>query len=245
MTPLKIKLHLRQMVNKSKKLIKLFSYAKKIGIDRLLWTIETVELEYGHFFSFEKKMCIDKNGSPIPWYTYPAIEYLNQLDFSGREIYEYGAGNSSLFWARKAKYVTSVENDRNWYLSIQKNQHKNQQLLLIENEKDYVNSILQKNRKYDLIIIDGEWRYACAKIAVQCLEARGLIILDNSDWYPNTSEFLRKSGLIQVDFTGMGPINYYTWTTSLFLQRDFNINACSERQPEYGIASIVQTANPE
>ncbi|HAJ60076.1 MAG TPA: hypothetical protein DCP31_13105, partial [Cyanobacteria bacterium UBA8543] len=106
-------------------------------------------------------------------------------------------------------------------------------------------SISKKNQKYDLIIIDGEDRLACAQMAVQCLEKGGLIILDNSDWYPDTSKFLRESGLIQVDFTGMGPINYYTWTTSLFMDRGILIKARSELQPEPGIASFLHKVNPE
>lgn len=233
------------MTAKLRQLIKIFSYIKKIGIERLLKTIDIVEFEYGHFLSCDQQMCVDKNGNPIPWYTYPAIEYLNQLDFSDKEIYEYGSGNSSLFWAKRAKYVTSVENDQNWYFLIKKSQEKNQEIVLIENVEEYVTSILKKNQKYDLVIIDGEVRFACAQMAVQCLKKGGLIILDNSDWYPDTSKFLRESGLIQVDFTGMGPINYYTWTTSLFLNRDILIKARSELQPEPGIASFLYKVNPE
>ncbi|MFB8790193.1 MAG: hypothetical protein U7123_15400 [Potamolinea sp.] len=244
-TPTPVRISLSQKVDRLRKLIKVFSYANNIGIEQLLWTIETVEFEYGHFLSFEQKSCLDKSGNPIPWYTYPAIEYLNQLDFSDKEIYEYGAGNSSLFWAKKAKCVTSIEDDKTWYCTIQEKQQENQEILFIENAEEYVNSILRSNKKYDLIIIDGSCRLACAKVAVQCLVTGGLIILDNSDWYPETSKFLRDSGLIQVDFTGMGPINYYTWTTSLFLGRDITLKARSEFQPESGIASLVQRVSPE
>ena len=226
-------------VSKLRKLLKIFSYGRQIGIERLLWAVETVEFEYGHYFSSAQKMSIDKPGNPIPWYTYPAIEYLKQLDFSDKEVYEYGAGNSSLFWARRAKAITSIENDKNWHSFVKNKQGTNQEVLFINDEQEYVNSILRKKRNYDLIIIDGLARLGCAKMAVQCLEEGGLIILNNSDWYPDTAEFLRESGLIQIDFTGMGPIHYYTWTTSLFLHRDITIKARSELQPEPGIASFV------
>ncbi|HAJ60075.1 MAG TPA: hypothetical protein DCP31_13100, partial [Cyanobacteria bacterium UBA8543] len=113
------------MAAKLRQFIKLFSYIKKIGIERLLKTIDIVEFEYGHFLSCEQQMCVDKSGNPIPWYTYPAIEYLNQLDFTDKKIYEYGSGNSSLFWAKRAKYVTSVENNQDWYSLIKNKQEKN------------------------------------------------------------------------------------------------------------------------
>jgi hypothetical protein len=235
---------LKNSIDRCHKVVKLFSYAMTIGLNRLLWIIETIEIEYGHHYSFREKQCIDKNGYPVPWYTYPAIEYLKQLDFSGKNVFEYGSGNSSIFWARKAMSVTSIENNKKWFLLIENKKHKNQKLLFIENEEEYINFISKNGMKYDLIIIDGICRLACAKVSVNFLEKGGLIILDNSDWYPETARFLRDSGLIQVDFTGLGPINYYTWTTSLFFHRDINLRAQSEVQPEYGIASIRKT-NPE
>lgn len=232
-------------VDRLRKLIRIFSYIRRIGLNQLIWTIDTVEFKYGHFLSYEKKNCVDSSENPIPWYTYPAIEYLKQLDFSDKEIYEYGAGNSSLFWASRAKSVISVEHDREWYLKIQKQQPVNQKIFLIDNEDEYVKFIEQTHQNYDLIVIDGMARLACAKVAVQSLAKGGLIILDNSDWYPETTRYLRESGLIQIDFKGLGPINYYTWTTSLFLRRDVNLKPRSQTQPEPGIASLVQTVNPE
>jgi hypothetical protein len=224
---------------------KLLNYAKTIGFDRLFWTIETVELEYGHFLSFDKKKPLSKNGEPIPWYTYPALEYLNQLDFKDKDIFEYGAGNSSFFWAKRSKYVVSIESDKEWFDSIKNEINPNQKIILFEEEKDYINSILLNSRKYDLIVIDGLHRLACSRLAVQCLTSGGLIILDNSDWFPETARTLREADLIQIDFTGIGPINYYTWTTSIFLDRNFAMKSRSNLQPEHGIGSLRQVASPE
>jgi hypothetical protein len=45
-----------------------------------------------------------------------------------------------------------------------------------------------------------------------------MLIFDNSDWYPNTVRFLQeKLGWMQIDFHGYGPINNYTWTTSILM----------------------------
>ena len=65
--------------------------------------------------SIDEKVCIDKDGNPIPWYTYPAIEYLSQFDYSQKEIFEFGCGYSSMFWANRAKKVTSIEDNINWF----------------------------------------------------------------------------------------------------------------------------------
>lgn len=54
--------------------------------------------EYGQFKTIKNWECVDKDGNPIPWYTYPAIEFLNSLDFSSKNVFEYGTGNSTLWW---------------------------------------------------------------------------------------------------------------------------------------------------
>ena len=65
--------------------------------------------------SIDEKVCVDKDNKPIPWYTYPAIEYLSQFDYSDKEIFEFGCGYSSMFWANRAKQVTSIEDNPNWF----------------------------------------------------------------------------------------------------------------------------------
>ena len=51
-----------------------------------------------------------------------------------------------------------------------------------------------------------------------------MIIFDNSDWYPNTIDFLRENlDWIEVDFHGFSPINDYTLTTSIFINRNVRL----------------------
>ena len=49
------------------------------------------------------------------WYTYPLLEFFENLDFSRDSVFEYGSGSSSVYWANKAKYVQSVEHDYHFY----------------------------------------------------------------------------------------------------------------------------------
>lgn len=41
--------------------------------------------------TINEKICIDRDGNPIPWYTYPAIEYLSQFDVTDKDVFEFGA----------------------------------------------------------------------------------------------------------------------------------------------------------
>lgn len=199
-----------------------------------------LEIEFGHMKSARLGKSVDKDGKPIPWHSYPAIEYLGQLDFSGRDVFEYGSGNSSLYWAAKAKTVTSVEDDEKWYHEMKKSALPNMQLRLVPDQENYVKEI--SKGKYDVIIIDGEkkpTRIKCAEIAPDYLNEGGMIILDNADWCFEAAALLRaRPNLIEVDFAGFVPIIAHPITTSIFLDRKFDFKPKGPRQPNYGIGSF-------
>ncbi|MDF5731734.1 MAG: hypothetical protein PUP92_27940 [Rhizonema sp. PD38] len=201
-------------------------------------TYQILNFKYGHLQTARDWACIDKDGSPIPWYTYPSIDYIKQLNFLEKEVFEYGSGYSSIFWAERCKSLVSVEDNEDWYNRIKIKLPVNVDYYFINDTKSYINLILNNDKKFDVIIIDGSHRYECAVVARDQLSETGMIILDNSDWGEKTANFLRESDLIQVDMTGFGPINSYTWTTSFFFSRGFNFSPAYDRQPVHGIGSL-------
>jgi hypothetical protein len=197
----------------------------------------TLAFGYGHFLSAARNEAVDQDGAPIPWYTYPALEYVRQLDFSSRTVFEYGCGNSTLFWSHLAQRVLSVEHDPQWYARMRAVLPENCEILLEEDPDRYVNAVAAKGVPFDVIVIDGQSRLRCAMAATRWLQKGGVILLDNSDWFPRTSEVLRTAGLLEVDMSGFGPINDYTSTTSLYFDRQFAFSPKSTRQPIPGIGS--------
>jgi len=192
-----------------------------------------LSVDYGQYQTMKHWDCIDKYKDPIPWYSYPAIEFLKQLDFSQKRIFEYGSGNSTLFWAKRSKEVYVVEDDKAWYDKIKAKVPENVTYQYADNIEAYTTAIQQYPGKFDIIIIDGNHRYECAKAALEKLEKHGFFILDNSDWSENTSALLRTSDLIEVDMSGFGPINGYTWVTSFYLSRDVILKPVAKRQPSH------------
>lgn len=180
-----------------------------------------LEFEYGHLKSKKSKQSIDAFGEPIPWFTYPSIDYLKQFDFSNATMLEWGAGNSSLFFSQRVKGLYSIEHNKDWYEQVLKFDIKNQKLLFAVD--DYAKKPTELGVQFDIILIDGIERENCANESLNILKKDGLIILDNSDRHPEIAEAFRESGLIEVDFHGFGPINDYTWTTSIFMQREVNL----------------------
>jgi hypothetical protein len=163
-------------------------------------------------------LCIDALGEPRPWLTYPCIEFLSTLDFSGCAVFEYGTGSSTLWWAQRAEKVYGVEREKQWFEKIQKIIPSHAQITLCPNELEYPDAIAQHKLTFDVVVIDGSVRYACMEPAIRHLSERGLIIVDNAEWYPNLTKALRKQGFTQIDFCGFGPINAFASCTSLFFR---------------------------
>lgn len=174
---------------------------------------------HGQYRSILFRSPVDRSGSPIPWYTYPALEYLHSFDFAESEVFEFGAGNSSRYWARMARRVVSVEDNSAWFETVCKTAHSNQKVILCTAADEYVSSLGRQDQTFDVVIIDGKWRDRCGEEAVRYVARDGMIILDNSERHPDLCAFLRNNGFFQIDFNGFGPINAYCWTTSIFVSR--------------------------
>jgi hypothetical protein len=182
---------------------------------------------------------IDKDGKEIPWYTYPAIDYLFQFDFSNKIIFEYGSGNSTVFWNKIAKKVYSVEDNEDWYKKTKKKLKKTTVYMLEKNREKYINSLEKMTKKADVIIVDGSYRHSCIKKAIKNIKSTGMIIVDNSDWLPESCEYIRKNtNLIQIDFYGFGPISPFTLCTSVFISRKIKLKTIKTTQPKLGIGSL-------
>ena len=78
------------------------SIKKKLEPYRKQWqNFKILAFEYGQWKTIKNWECIDKKGEPVPWFTYPAIEYLSHLDLSDFLVYEYGSGKILLYFGLK------------------------------------------------------------------------------------------------------------------------------------------------
>lgn len=222
---------------------KLGQAVHRSGPDRALWVLNYIEDTLGGHEAFECKLPVDRHKCPLPWYTYPAIEYLQQCDFSKCDIFEFGSGNSSRFWSIRARTITSVESDHHWYGSGIKQLSSNQTLLLRTEMEEYVNTIHHHDTFYDVIVIDGKYRYNCTVEALKRIKSSGIIILDNADWFPNTAKLLRDNTFTEVDFIGTGPINSYAWCTSVFFKQAHECSLLPTNNAVRVLGGLVQVSD--
>lgn len=176
---------------------------------------------------------------------------------SDARVFEYGSGNSTLWWQAHAGEVVSVEHDRPWFEHAKTGERADVRLreagdtqnesqfeelrqVLVELPKvpadldehtqtarglttepflSYIAELMSFPKgHFDVIIVDGMAREACARLAADRLKAGGFIVFDNSDReeYANAYRYLIDAGFARIDYWGPGPINPYEWCTSIF-----------------------------
>lgn len=161
--------------------------------------------------------CIDGQGNPIPWMTYSAIDFLKSYDLSACEVFEFGSGSSTFFWAEHCKSVVSVEHYQPWYQKMR--QHQNDKIKIIpQYDLAKYPQEIAKYGEFDLIVIDGAERMPATKSSLRHIKPHGIIVLDNSEWYPNCCTMLRQNDFSQYDFCGFTPLNSFTSMTSIFVR---------------------------
>ena len=123
-----------------------------------------------------------KKYSPYPWLVYPATAYIATL-VSGRRVFEFGSGMSTVWFARRSREVISVENHAEWYNAVMKltRDQENVRVIFAESRADYVGAIAQAGGKFDLILIDGKYRKDCVEGVRPYLTGTGVIVVDNTD----------------------------------------------------------------
>ncbi|AFH50590.1 Fkbm family methyltransferase [Ignavibacterium album JCM 16511] len=175
----------------------------------------------GWFKSLDEKRPVDKDGNPIPWFTYPAIEFLKDRLTKEMIIFEYGSGSSTLFFAERVKEIISVETDKEWFNKIVNKLPSNARLIFYEQvnfDCTYAEVIKTTNKKYDIIIVDAIEREEAISISIELLKENGVIILDNSerDEYKNITDFLYQNKFKKIDFWGIQPAYLNKSCTSIF-----------------------------
>ncbi len=180
----------------------------------------TLFLAEGQIRSAWRFTSVDGRGNPIPWFTFPAIKFLNALDLSQTRVLEYGSGASTEYWAHRVRSVASVENDRDWAARVAEKGLPNAEAIVEERPADYAAAGRHFGGEFDVVLIDGIERRACAEAALTLVAGHGMIILDNADVHPDARAVLASDRrFLGIDFEGFAPINGYTHVTSVFISR--------------------------
>jgi hypothetical protein len=176
----------------------------------------------------------------LPWWTYGAIEAVEArlAALQGRaKAFEYGAGASTIWLAKRCAQVASVEHDTGFAASMQDlfSRHSNIDLAVVPDVSAtggpgearsrrkgyedrsfdaYVAAIAAHPGEFDLIVIDGRARNACLAAAKGRLAPGGVILFDNSD-RPEYRDSIEGCGLAERKLGGRAPALPMSSQTSL------------------------------
>jgi hypothetical protein len=139
-------------------------------------------------------------------------------------VFEFGSGNSTLWWAARVASVVAVEHDATWAERVAEDAPSNAQVLQVtlEPDGDYCRTPQRTEEAYDVVVVDGRDRVRCAVNSLAALASDGVIIWDDS-WrtrYEPGFRALAQQGFRRLDFTGLGPISPERGKTSVFYRHE-------------------------
>ncbi len=176
--------------------------------------------EIGWFKSFDSKSPVDAHSEPIPWVTYSFIDFIADRIRKEHIIFEFGSGNSTFYYAKRALKVVSVEHDKSWFDKISASKPSNSEMIFCELKTagDYCKMPVSMGQKFDIIIVDGRDRVNCCYQSLAALNENGVLVLDDSERekYSDAIVFLKGKGFKELSFSGISPGLFYRKSTSVF-----------------------------
>ena len=182
----------------------------------------SVLLEDGWIRSLNQGEVVDRMGAPIPWITYPAIDFLSRISAQHLSVFEWGSGQSTRWWCARASRVVACEHDPSWYAKMANVLPGNGVIhhVPLDDTDAYTGFIRKAGSPFDVVVIDGRRRVECAKSCLSGLSSHGVIIWDNTDRpeYLPGIKFLLDAGFHRVDFWGAIPLVPGKSCTSIFFK---------------------------
>lgn len=172
----------------------------------------------------------------LPWFSNGAINYLKRAVRPEHEVFEFGSGGSSVFFARRTRSVRSVENDAAWYRLVTERTAAlglgnfrcelhpfGDDDVARHQELSYFSAIV--GHTYDIVVVDGFCGFTAntygplrphafdlALAAVR--RPGGMIVVDDYWMYPELTA--RASGSQVHVFESTGPCRYGVTSTAVF-----------------------------
>ncbi|TDV50896.1 class I SAM-dependent methyltransferase [Actinophytocola oryzae] len=140
----------------------------------------------------------------LAWWSYPAMRRVDEFlsERPDARIFEYGAGASTLWLAKRAGQVDSVEHDAGWAESVREmlaDTAGNAKLHVVPptgatadttvrsgrvghtdlDFANYVSTIDEVGGSFDLIVVDGRARVDAFRRSLDHLEDDGVVVFDN------------------------------------------------------------------
>jgi Methyltransferase domain len=136
-----------------------------------------------------------------PWWNPRAIRYLAEQLPTGGQVFEWGSGGSTVWFARHGQSVTAVESEPGWAARVRKGGtgavvryipgrdegRMRSELQLRDHGEhffdDYVDAVNDyPDGCFDVVVVDGLCRKECARLAAVKVKPGGIVVVDDTNW---------------------------------------------------------------
>jgi hypothetical protein len=135
-----------------------------------------------------------ENGLVMPWWTHPFLNELKTWDLGKTNWLEIGGGRSTAWLRSRCRFVDTIEANVQWAERAVKDcvennlYHAKGRIITagidlpdgVQERKQEFFDLFPDDVKYDIVSVDGIWRYECLQWALDHFKGRGgIIIADN------------------------------------------------------------------
>lgn len=160
----------------------------------------------------------------LPWISYDAIRFFEGWLSTDKTVLEFGSGMSTIWYARHAAHVYSVEDYAPWQSNVAEmltNAGIGNVTYEFRTGEEYSRFMREAGVRMDMVMIDGSVRAACAETAIALVKDAGVIYLDNSDKHSSPAggdtrnaeklliDFAKKRGATIDYFTDCCPCEFF------------------------------------
>ncbi len=187
---------------------------------KLLFSKNSFLVKRGYVESIKKRRPCTIDGKPLPWMNYQVIHFLNDRLHKDLEMFEYGSGYSTEYYAERVGAITSVEHHKGWFDIVEQTKPSNATLLYraLDGDDGYRNCSSTQEKAFDIIVVDGRERVKCMESALKSLKDGGVILLDDSlrSRYQGGVELMLENGFRKLEFLGLKPGGLSAHQTTIF-----------------------------
>ena len=165
----------------------------------------------------------DIAGNAQPWFTYPAIRFLEARVQPHWRVLEFGSGASTLWWSRRVREVIAIEHDAGWAQQVARDSSA-QVLAVPDTDAPSYYGPARDRGQFEVIVVDGIFRPECLLACREWLAPEGVIIVDDAqrEEYQAAIEEVVAGGFRRLPFHGPQPVSKHPGCTEV-LYRGNNI----------------------
>ena len=142
----------------------------------------------GYFIDRARLSAWQRAHPDAPWLAPEAVHFLDQWLCPSDQVVEFGAGRSTVWFAKRVRRVVSIEHDGVWYAHVHQalaaaSVTNVDAILVPTDEADYLGAVNDRIERADLALVDGRNRDRCALWALDRVRKGGLVVIDNAERY--------------------------------------------------------------